>query len=573
MSAHDDRRQRRTRLRAARRRRRDRHEPRALRLRPGRATANGSSSISASPSPDADAARRRPRPARHRASSRSSVANLLGIVITHAHEDHYGALLDLWPRLKAPVYMTPFAAGLLAAKRAGRAERAENPGDDLSRRRHVHASARSRSSTSRSRIRSPSRCAGHPHAARHRHPHRRLEARPGAGRSARRPTRRASARSARRACWRWSAIPPTRMREGDRSPSEAEVGDELARASSPRRRGRVAVTTFASNVGRIRVDRRGRARAGREVRGRRPRAAARHRCRRRARLSGRPAGVPRRGGLRLSCRATRSWRMLTGSQGEPRAALAKLAARRASRRSRCRPATRVVFSSRTIPGNEKAVNRHHQRADRQRHRGHHRPRRAGPRLRPSAPRRAARDVRLDAAADRASRCTARPLHLAAQAIADARAAGVAEVAQVRNGDMMRLAPGPAEIIDEVAVGRLYKDGRLIGDRRGDGRPRPAQAGLRRPCRGQRRARRQAASMPDDPDIVADRRRREPMPSGEPLRGDRDGRGRSARSTALPRPRRTRSRGRAARRCGAPCAARSTRPGARSRWCTVFVTRS
>src|SRR5690349_10600049 len=45
------------------------------------------------------------------------LANLRGIVITHAHEDHYGALLDLWPRLKAPCFMTPFAAGLLEAKR------------------------------------------------------------------------------------------------------------------------------------------------------------------------------------------------------------------------------------------------------------------------------------------------------------------------------------------------------------------------------------------------------------------------------------------------------------------------
>ena len=47
------------------------------------------------------------------------LSNLKGIVITHAHEDHYGALLDLWPRLKAPVYGTEFSAGLLAAKREG----------------------------------------------------------------------------------------------------------------------------------------------------------------------------------------------------------------------------------------------------------------------------------------------------------------------------------------------------------------------------------------------------------------------------------------------------------------------
>src|SRR4030081_3110142 len=43
--------------------------------------------------------------------------NLLGIVLTHAHEDHFGALLDLWPRLKVPVYGTPFTAALIQAKR------------------------------------------------------------------------------------------------------------------------------------------------------------------------------------------------------------------------------------------------------------------------------------------------------------------------------------------------------------------------------------------------------------------------------------------------------------------------
>ena len=37
--------------------------------------------------------------------------NILGIVLTHAHEDHIGALPWLWPRLKAPLYATPFTAG------------------------------------------------------------------------------------------------------------------------------------------------------------------------------------------------------------------------------------------------------------------------------------------------------------------------------------------------------------------------------------------------------------------------------------------------------------------------------
>ena len=38
---------------------------------------------------------------------------LKAIIITHAHEDHYGALLSLWPILKKRVYCTPFCAGML----------------------------------------------------------------------------------------------------------------------------------------------------------------------------------------------------------------------------------------------------------------------------------------------------------------------------------------------------------------------------------------------------------------------------------------------------------------------------
>ena len=41
-----------------------------------------------------------------------------GIVITHAHEDHIGAVIDLWPRLGVPVYATAFTAGMLKSKLA-----------------------------------------------------------------------------------------------------------------------------------------------------------------------------------------------------------------------------------------------------------------------------------------------------------------------------------------------------------------------------------------------------------------------------------------------------------------------
>jgi len=41
---------------------------------------------------------------------------LLGIVLTHAHEDHIGAVAWLWPRFKAPIYATPFTAFILREK-------------------------------------------------------------------------------------------------------------------------------------------------------------------------------------------------------------------------------------------------------------------------------------------------------------------------------------------------------------------------------------------------------------------------------------------------------------------------
>ncbi|MEK9901944.1 MAG: ribonuclease J, partial [Rhodospirillaceae bacterium] len=41
---------------------------------------------------------------------------LAGLLVTHAHEDHVGAVAHLWPRLRCPVYATPFTMAVLRRK-------------------------------------------------------------------------------------------------------------------------------------------------------------------------------------------------------------------------------------------------------------------------------------------------------------------------------------------------------------------------------------------------------------------------------------------------------------------------
>jgi ribonuclease J len=150
--------------------------------------------------------------------------------------------------------------------------------------------------------------------------------------------------------------------------------------------------------------------------------------------------------------------LCTGSQGEPRAALARIARDDHPDVTLSR-GDRVIFSSRTIPGNEKAVGAVvnglvtqgieiiTDRTHLVHVSGH--PRRAEmadlyswvkPRI--------ALPVHGEA------------LHLAEHA-ALARKLGVPEVLTCRNGDLVRLAPGKPSVIDEVPEGRLYKDGRLL----------------------------------------------------------------------------------------------------------------
>ena len=141
------------------------------------------------------------------------------------------------------------------------------------------------------------------------------------------------------------------VREG-RSPSEAEVAKtitELVKAA----KGRVAVTTFASNVARLRAVADAAQAAGREVVvvGR-----AMERVVQVARETGYLDGVQNFRGADLYGHfpPDKVLALCTGSQGEPRAALARIAnddhPQVTLNKGDC-----VIFSSRTIPGNEKAV--------------------------------------------------------------------------------------------------------------------------------------------------------------------------------------------------------------------------
>jgi ribonuclease J len=46
----------------------------------------------------------------------SILPKLKGLIVTHAHEDHIGAIHRLWPAIKCPIYATPFAAKCLQAR-------------------------------------------------------------------------------------------------------------------------------------------------------------------------------------------------------------------------------------------------------------------------------------------------------------------------------------------------------------------------------------------------------------------------------------------------------------------------
>ncbi len=380
--------------------------------------------------------------------------NILGLVLTHAHEDHMGAIMDLWPRLKVPFYATPFSAALFEARRASEPGAPDIPVNVVPLGGHLSLGpfeidfinvSHSIPESNALAIRTPAGTVVHTGDWK-------IDPTPIIGG----PTDAAKLTALGDAGVLALVGDSTNaVREG-KSPSEADVAKTLAELirTAPRR---VAVTTFASHVGRLRAVADAARAAEREVVvvGR-----AMERVVQVARETGYLNGVQ-------DFRSAESYGYLppdkvlalcTGSQGEPRAALSRIAEDQHPEVTLSR-GDRVIFSARPIPGNEKAVSRVinglveqgieviTDRTHLVHVSGH--PRRDELRemigwVRPK--------ILIPAHGE--------ALHLAEHAEL-ARKAGVPHVLVCRNGDLVRLAPDGPEIIDEVPSGRLYKDGSLL----------------------------------------------------------------------------------------------------------------
>ncbi len=381
--------------------------------------------------------------------------NIAGLLLTHAHEDHYGAVVDLWPQLGGvPVYATPFTAEMLKSKLAesGRLNGFPLEVMPLGGRRSIGpfdvelvSMSHSIPEPSAVIIRTPLGAALHTGDWK-------LDENPLTSA----PTDEARLRAlgdeglAALICDSTNAV-----RDG-MSPSEADVAITLKRLirEAPQL---VAVTTFASNVARIRSVANAARAANRDlvVVGR-----AMYRVIEAAQATGYlDPNLPFLEETAFAqLRSHKVVALCTGSQGEARAAMARIALGEHPN-VKLEAGDRVIFSSRTIPGNEKAVARvQNGLADKEIEvitdqdapvhvSGH--------------PRRGELEQLYGwVKPDIAIPMHGEGRHLEAHAQLAERL-GVKQVVRARNGTMIRLLPGPAAIIDEVPVGRLYRDGAII----------------------------------------------------------------------------------------------------------------
>ncbi len=378
---------------------------------------------------------------------------LVGLVITHAHEDHIGAVAHLWRSLRCPVYLTPFAAAVLRRK-LGEAQllnevpvRVVPPGGSfelppfsLQFIRMTHSIPEAQALV----IRTPAGTVFHTGDWK-------LDPDPLIGP---RSDEAALAKLGEEGVLAMICNSTNAMVEGH-SGSEADVRRSLS-ALIRSLRGRVAVTCFASNVARLESVALAARDAGRTVavvgRSLRNIDTAAREC---GYLAGIPPFASEDDASDIS--DDNLLILVTGSQGEPRSALARIALDQHPRIELGEGDT-VVFSSRVIPGNERAIGTVQDNLVR-------------------------RGVRLMTDADHMIHVSGHPArdelrrlyrlvkppvavpvhgewrHLSAHAEL-AHEAGITPVL-LEDGDILNLAPGRVEVIDSAPVGRLVLDGNRL----------------------------------------------------------------------------------------------------------------
>jgi ribonuclease J len=378
---------------------------------------------------------------------------LAGIVLTHGHEDHIGALPYLAEELKSPLYATPFTAGLIAGKLeeegltgAVKLNIVERGGSIELGPFRVSFVALSHSIPEGNGllIETPSGNIFHTGDCK-------IDETPvlGEAPSTEALTRIGDAGVLALVC------DSTNVFQDKPSGSEESVHAGLL-TQVTEAGGRVLVTTFASNAARLQTIGRVAVEAGRRVC-----VAGRSldRILRVAQATGYLLDFPAPVSFEEAMRLPRKEVLIiaTGGQGEPRAALGRIAF--GTHELKLGDGDTVIFSSRIIPGNEVAIGRiMNQLSDlgvkivteRQAHvhvSGH-----------PGRPElvQMYKWVRPEIVV---------PVHGEARHLAEharlALAHGVSRAVVQKNGDVIRLAPGEPKKVDETRVGRLVLDGDVI----------------------------------------------------------------------------------------------------------------
>ncbi|WBK02162.1 ribonuclease J [Methylocystis parvus] len=380
--------------------------------------------------------------------------DLVAICITHAHEDHIGALATLWPKLKCKVYATPFAAGLLEVRRLN------EPGAPNIDIHTVSAGtvlqldpftveyvavAHSIPEANALAIKTPLGVVLHTGDWK-------IDPQPGVGNRIDEARLRALGDEGVDVLICDST---NILREGD-SFSESDVARVLRPliAEAP---GRVLVTTFASNVARLRAIAEAALACGRTVvvAGR-----AMDRVVQVARDCGYLDGLPGFHSPDMLPNLPREKTVViaTGSQGEPRAAMMR-ASQNDHPSIKLVAGDRVIFSSRTIPGNQREVHRVINNLcnlgvevitdhDHLVHCSGH-------------PRRGEVAQMYEWVRPKFAVPVHGEAHHLTQHVAFARSKGVEHVISARDGDMVKLLPGPPSIVEQLPHGRLLKDGDVV----------------------------------------------------------------------------------------------------------------